>query len=202
MPWPPHLKLLAGHWEWPTGSHRSSGPGTLPDRPPFKSCRREELALQAKQLLEQDGKWHEQGELPSNMVTATSPKHFKQLITSAAAEGKLAVVDYMAPHCNGCRMLFPKLKQIAGNNVDCIFIKVGGWGLHRRGCSTGCSLLPWRACPLCKAAGPRAPLAAGQQACGGLPLRWVRPALGGCLPSQPLRLTCAPPTLLPAAGEH
>ena len=34
------------------------------------------------------------------------------------------VVDFFSPSCYGCRMLYPKLRQIAANNLDVAFIKV------------------------------------------------------------------------------
>lgn len=97
----------------------------LPTRPPTEAQRvgrRQELELQAKALLEQDNSWH-RGEAPPNVVEAHSPQQFKQLITGAGAD-QLVIVDYFAPHCSGCRTLYPKLKQIAANNEDCLFIKV------------------------------------------------------------------------------
>lgn len=36
----------------------------------------------------------------------------------------LTVVFYSAPWCNACRSLYPKFKQIAGNNPDVNFVQV------------------------------------------------------------------------------
>lgn len=37
--------------------------------------------------------------------------------------------DFLRSDCHGCRTLHPKLKQLAANNADCLFIKVRVWAL-------------------------------------------------------------------------
>lgn len=39
-------------------------------------------------------------------------------------EGKLVVVKYFAPWCNGCRTLFPKVLQLAESNPNVTFVKM------------------------------------------------------------------------------
>jgi hypothetical protein len=36
------------------------------------------------------------------------------------------VADFFTPECYTCKTLYPKLKQIASDNPDVIFTKVGG----------------------------------------------------------------------------
>ena len=47
-----------------------------------------------------------------------------KLHEAIAAAGGLVVVDFFTSWCTACRRLYPKLKQIAENNPDVIFIKV------------------------------------------------------------------------------
>ena len=61
-----------------------------------------------------------EGELPANLLTAVSPEAFRQ----AVATHRLVVADFWVPWCNGCRRLYPKLKQIAANNPEVTFLSV------------------------------------------------------------------------------
>lgn len=107
-------------------------------------CRRLELQKQAQQLLQADDSWHTAGPLPPNVTAVTSPRHLKSLLLNAPADS-LIVVDFFAPHCNGCRTLWPKIKQIAGNNPDVLFLTVNTAepGLQDLGLNLGVAKLPW-----------------------------------------------------------
>lgn len=61
-----------------------------------------------------------EGELPANLLTAVSPEAFRR----AVATHRLVVADFWVPWCNGCRRLYPKLKQIAANNPEVTFLSV------------------------------------------------------------------------------
>jgi thiol-disulfide isomerase/thioredoxin len=55
----------------------------------------------------------------------------QELVDAVEAEqdpstGRLVVVNFFAPECYACKSLQPKLRQIAGNNPDVLFIKVNG----------------------------------------------------------------------------
>ncbi len=88
-------------------------------------CRKMELQAEAAALLEQENSWwRDTADAPANLLTATSPAEYKRLIVQAPTN-QLVVVDYLKPSCMGCRRLFPKLKQLAAQNPDALFIKVG-----------------------------------------------------------------------------
>jgi len=53
------------------------------------------------------------------------PDDFKALISQAAAEGKLLVVDFHAQWCGPCKMIAPKIVKMAEELKDsCLFAKV------------------------------------------------------------------------------
>lgn len=57
--------------------------------------------------------------------------NLQQLIAAVEAEqcpstGRLVVVNFFAPECYACKSLQPKLRQIACNNPDVLFVKVNG----------------------------------------------------------------------------
>ena len=86
--------------------------------------RKLELQQAAAAALEQENSWWlDTADAPANLVTASTPAAFKALIVQAPAN-QLVVVDYLKPGCAGCRRLFPKLKQIAAQNPDALFLKV------------------------------------------------------------------------------
>ena len=58
--------------------------------------------------------------MPANLLTAVSPEGFHR----AVATHRLVVADFWVPWCNGCRRLYPKLKQIAANNPEVTFLSV------------------------------------------------------------------------------
>ena len=65
----------------------------------------------------------------------------QQLTDQIASSTQLLVVDFFSSWCSACRRLYPKLKQIAENNPDVIFVKVS----QTQGC-LGCQVSrskPW-----------------------------------------------------------
>lgn len=65
---------------------------------------------------------------PVNMRNVAS---LQELVDAVEAEqdpstGRLVVVNYFAPECYACKSLQPKLRQIAANNPEVLFIKVNG----------------------------------------------------------------------------
>lgn len=104
-----------------------------------------ELQRQARLALEaEDSWWSADDARPANMVAPASPSQFKQLVVGAG-EGRLVVVDYFKPSCNGCRTLYPKLKQVAANNPEALFVKVNTDAPAFRELSQGMGVasLPW-----------------------------------------------------------
>lgn len=77
-------------------------------------------AAQAQAELVNKASWWE-GAGPPNLQMLESPGKLHEAI---AAAGGLVVVDFFTSWCTACRRLYPKLKQIAENNPDVIFIKV------------------------------------------------------------------------------
>ena len=64
-----------------------------------------------------DGSWWELN-APSNLISIESMSQFQKYLADIQGTSQLVVVDFFAPWCRACRTLFPKLKQIAGDNPD------------------------------------------------------------------------------------
>jgi thiol-disulfide isomerase/thioredoxin len=47
-------------------------------------------------------------------------------VETECAAGKLVVVNFFAPECYACKSMQPKLRQIARDNPDAVFLKVNG----------------------------------------------------------------------------
>jgi hypothetical protein len=47
-------------------------------------------------------------------------------VEAECAAGKLVVVNFFAPECYACKSMQPKLRQIARDNLDAVFLKVNG----------------------------------------------------------------------------
>jgi len=61
----------------------------------------------------------------------TNVANLQELVEAVEAEqcpnsGRLVVVNFFAPECYACKSLQPKLRQIASNNPDVLFLKVNG----------------------------------------------------------------------------
>lgn len=89
--------------------------------------RRLELESQARAALDADRRWWQEGGFP-NLKTVLNPKEHLQALDTAQP-GQLVVVNFFAPHCNGCRRLYPKFQQIVAQNPDVLFVKVRGDGI-------------------------------------------------------------------------
>ena len=61
---------------------------------------------------------------PANMVLVESAADFEHGLRKALSTYSLVVVDYFAPWCHACRSLYPKLRQIAAQHDDVMFLKV------------------------------------------------------------------------------
>jgi thiol-disulfide isomerase/thioredoxin len=61
---------------------------------------------------------------PSNMVTVSSCDSFNTAL--ANNPGKLVVVNFFSPCCHACKTIFPKVKNLAVNNPEVVFLKVNG----------------------------------------------------------------------------
>lgn len=83
---------------------------------------RESAELQAAQASNLS--WWEV-DCPANMVNVQSLGHLQDAVEGAGA-GTLVVVNFFAPECYACKSLQPKLRQIARNNPDVLFLKLNG----------------------------------------------------------------------------
>lgn len=79
--------------------------------------------MQSQLAAQQGLKWFQ---APSTMVACETPEHFEQLIRQAQSEGRLLVAKLFTEDCYVCRTLYPKLKQIAQNNPDVLWVKLNG----------------------------------------------------------------------------
>ena len=61
-----------------------------------------------------------EGPHTDNLVVTASPQQLRELLQTQ----RLVVCSFFAPWCAACRRLFPKLKQLAENNSDVLFVKV------------------------------------------------------------------------------
>ena len=59
------------------------------------------------------------------MLMVGTPADLEQTLRQALTTHRLCVVDWFAPWCHACRSLYPKLRQIAEQHADVLFIKVG-----------------------------------------------------------------------------
>ncbi|KFM27123.1 Thioredoxin-like 1-2, chloroplastic [Auxenochlorella protothecoides] len=84
--------------------------------------RRRELESQARAALDADSRWWQEGNHP-NLITVLTSAQYKAALSSAAS-GQLVLINYFAPHCNGCRRLYPKFQQMVTCNPGVLFIKV------------------------------------------------------------------------------
>ena len=78
--------------------------------------------MEVRRALEEENNWWRKGEIPANMVTATSPKHFKSLILNAPKDS-VVVSYFFSPTCNACRTLYPKFLQIAKKDKNVLFVR-------------------------------------------------------------------------------
>ncbi|WIA23456.1 hypothetical protein OEZ85_000206 [Tetradesmus obliquus] len=65
-------------------------------------------------------------ECPPNMINVASLDQLKTTVEGECAAGKLVVVNFFAPECYACKSMQPKLRQIARDNPDAVFLKVNG----------------------------------------------------------------------------
>ncbi|GIL85677.1 hypothetical protein Vretimale_13254 [Volvox reticuliferus] len=70
-------------------------------------------------------KWWE-GSLPGNMIAVTTPRELDILSRQAYAAGRGVLINYFQEDCYACRCLHKKLKQLALDNPEVLFLKVNG----------------------------------------------------------------------------
>ena len=70
-------------------------------------------------------KWYE-GSLPPNMVVVRTPACVDLLTQRAAAEGRTVLLNFFQDDCYACRTLHPKLKKLAADHPEVLFLKVNG----------------------------------------------------------------------------
>jgi len=52
-----------------------------------------------------------------------SPEEFQALLTNAASEGKVTIVDFFTSWCGPCKRIAPDYKRLAEGNTDINFVK-------------------------------------------------------------------------------
>jgi thioredoxin-like negative regulator of GroEL len=67
--------------------------------------------------------WWE-GAMPQNMMQVTSMEELTTMLDLHQQAGKLVIVNFWAPWCQACKSMYPKLKQIAEQHLDVMYIKV------------------------------------------------------------------------------
>ncbi|GLC40978.1 hypothetical protein PLESTB_000960600 [Pleodorina starrii] len=70
-------------------------------------------------------KWWE-GTLPANMIAVATPRELETLTRQAFATGRAVLINYFQEDCYACRTLHKKLKQMALDNPEVLFLKVNG----------------------------------------------------------------------------
>ena len=68
-------------------------------------------------------RWEAPG--PENMILATTDTMLTDAVQQGKNAGKLVAVKFFAPWCQACKALYPKWMQLAAQNPDVTFIKVG-----------------------------------------------------------------------------
>lgn len=63
---------------------------------------------------------------PDNMVNVRDLQQLQQLVEDSNAAGRLAVVQFFASDCYACKSMQPKMRQIARDHGEVLFIKLNG----------------------------------------------------------------------------
>lgn len=92
------------------------------------AARRQAYEAQAavQEVAEKTGQSWWEIDCPANMVNVQSLAELKTLVEAESTSNKLVVVNFFAPECYACKSLQPKLRQIARDNPDALFLKVNG----------------------------------------------------------------------------
>jgi hypothetical protein len=67
-----------------------------------------------------------EGTLPANMIAVTTPRELELLSRQAFDAGRAVLINYFQEDCYACRCLHSKLKQMAVENPEVLFLKVNG----------------------------------------------------------------------------
>ncbi|GFR43295.1 hypothetical protein Agub_g4361 [Astrephomene gubernaculifera] len=84
---------------------------------------RERSEAQMKQAM--GLKWWE-GSLPPNMVAVATPRELDMLSRQASASGRTVLINFFQDDCYACRALHGKLKKLAMDHPEVLFLKVNG----------------------------------------------------------------------------
>eukprot|EP01023_Acetabularia_acetabulum_P013162 TRINITY_DN16295_c0_g1_i4.p2 TRINITY_DN16295_c0_g1~~TRINITY_DN16295_c0_g1_i4.p2 ORF type:complete len:207 (-),score=14.90 TRINITY_DN16295_c0_g1_i4:45-665(-) len=100
--------------------------------------------LEDIQTEQEQSPWWLEEQVP-NIVVANSPAEFSEVLRFWQQQGQLVVVKFFAPFCNGCRTMSPKIKQLAQQNPDVVFIKfnAGDESMRQHAEDFGVSKLPF-----------------------------------------------------------
>jgi thiol-disulfide isomerase/thioredoxin len=85
-----------------------------------------EAQAAAQKAAEKSGVAWWEVDCPGNMINVQSLEELKTLVEAETTTNKLVVVNFFAPECYACKSLQPKLRQIARDNPDALFLKVNG----------------------------------------------------------------------------
>lgn len=68
-------------------------------------------------------RWEVSG--PENLILATNEEMLKEIVQQGEHAKQLVAIKFFAPWCQACKALYPKWMQLAIQNPDVTFVKVG-----------------------------------------------------------------------------
>lgn len=68
-------------------------------------------------------RWEVSG--PENLILATTEEMLKEIVQQGEQSKQLVAIKFFAPWCQACKALYPKWMQLAIQNPDVTFVKVG-----------------------------------------------------------------------------
>ena len=68
-------------------------------------------------------RWEVSG--PENLILATNEEMLKEIVQQGEQAKQLVAIKFFAPWCQACKALYPKWMQLASQNPDVTFVKVG-----------------------------------------------------------------------------
>ena len=84
-------------------------------------------------------RWEDSG--PENLILATNEEMLKEIVQQGEQAKQLVAIKFFAPWCQACKALYPKWMQLATQNPDVTFVKVGSLlynQVHSRCCKITC----------------------------------------------------------------
>lgn len=76
-------------------------------------------------------RWEVSG--PENLILATTEEMLKEIVHQGEQSKQLVAIKFFAPWCQACKALYPKWMQLATQNPDVTFVKVGSLLIHLGG---------------------------------------------------------------------